>query len=453
MNIRMIKPSRWLGLALAVCVPAYVWAAPGPEVALDVVSIDQEQAVVELAGHGMENVGGFEFELVLSGQAARVRGAQLEVDFLGQAGRTAQPLGPYMDADGTSLAAGGYSYGSPASGADGNQALAQITLTLDQAGLSRLSLEEMTLVAPDATILLSTTQEHALQVSDLVIGWNLLSACIDPGSQPLSATLQGIAGQYDQVVAQDNSAPAGLDAGAAYWLRSTAGASSRLGMLGAPYAPTTTLALEPGWHWIGYCLEESQPVTAAMASMTGKYDRVVGDAGAYAPALSPLYQSLWAMDFGQGYLVHVTEAGTLQYPQMTESSQAQPSNTCQTPVAPTPYSSLLYGTVRVDGELAPAGSVVEVLTPRHEVAGCFRLGTSGLYGLANVYGADSDGAIAGFRDGEPLALRVNGCVPVTSSLSWADDKTPHELHVSVVDGVCHLEILEHVYLPLVLKTL
>lgn len=439
----------WLPLVLLLLAPVVVLADPGPAIDFDLIAIDEEVAVLALQSHETANVGAYEFELLLDGTATYIEAVDVPVSFLAGTGRTAQPLGPYLMPDGTFLAAGGYSYGTQV-GVDGNHTLATITMTLSAPGLTALNLYNAALVAPDATVLLTTTEQFALHVDTVDVGWNLRAPCVDLAGQDTASALDSIVGEYDRVLVQDGFNPVTLEAGVAYWLRSTADASLTLGMIGTVYTETGAMALEPGWHWIGYCLGQSQPVTAALSSLAGSFDRVIGETGAYVPGLVSAYQSLPSMAFGQGYLIHVTEASTLAYPEPVPVVEPESSSTCDV-VQDTPYSTLVYGSVRIEGAAAPPETVVQVLTPREEVAGCFEVRENGAYGLVSVYGVDDDGTTPGFADGEPLMIQVGDCVPATTELLWSNDYDAHELHVNVVDGVCQIEDLQSIYLPLVLR--
>ena len=88
---------------------------------------------------------------------------------------------------------------------------------------------------------------------------------------------------------------------------------------------------------------------------------------------------------------------------------------------------------------------MEILTPRGEVAVCFIVRHTGQFGYAHVYGADEgEPPIAGFRDGEPLAFRVDGLAATASQeLTWSHDMMPQavDLALSIYD----------VYLPLIVR--
>ena len=102
-------------------------------------------------------------------------------------------------------------------------------------------------------------------------------------------------------------------------------------------------------------------------------------------------------------------------------------------VPPTPFFTLVYGELAAGDRPAPLGAVIEVLTPRGEVAGCGVVRHEGHYGFLHVFGEDGgDPPVPGFRDGEPLAFRVNG-VPASAKprQTWANDLTPHQVDLAV----------------------
>jgi hypothetical protein len=119
------------------------------------------------------------------------------------------------------------------------------------------------------------------------------------------------------------------------------------------------------------------------------------------------------------------------------------ATSCHT-LSPTPYLTLLYGQARLDGAAAPAGAVIEIVTPRGEVAGCTAVREGGQYGYVQVYGEDpTDPPIPGFRPGEPLAFRVDGrAVAADPALAWQNDRTPHEVDLGMDS--------RPVYLPMIL---
>jgi hypothetical protein len=167
----------------------------------------------------------------------------------------------------------------------------------------------------------------------------------------------------------------------------------------------------------------------------------------YDPA-HPEFSDLLTMEPGQGYLIRATEPASLIYPTGPAAAPAGSLSVGEANcdhVTPTPFLTLVYGEVTVGDAPAPVGTQVEILTPREEVAGCFIVRNIGQYGYAHVYGADdSEPPIPGFRQGEPLAFRVDGVTATPSmTLTWTSDLTPHQVDLAVT--------IYPVYLPLVLR--
>ena len=93
-------------------------------------------------------------------------------------------------------------------------------------------------------------------------------------------------------------------------------------------------------------------------------------------------------------------------------------------MTPTPDLTLVFGGLTLNGQPAPAGTRVEALTPRGDVAGCFVVDTPGQYGFMPLYGEDPTAAppIPGFRQGEAIRLRVNGMAVTATELTWEGDR-------------------------------
>jgi hypothetical protein len=206
--------------------------------------------------------------------------------------------------------------------------------------------------------------------------------------------------------------------------------------------------LRDGWNWIGYLPEATLPVTEALQSIDGQYIRVLSLDKVYDPAL-PLYNTLREMRAGEGYLIRVTGAVTLTYPAGGGSGpavrRAAVVDSCAH-VAATPFFTLVYGELMVNGRPAPSGTTVEVVTPRGDVAGCFVVDRAGHYGMLHVFGQDATASpqIPGFRDGEPLRFRVDGSDAMPSKrLEWHDDQQPRRADL-------HLD-LRHLFLPVILR--
>jgi hypothetical protein len=121
---------------------------------------------------------------------------------------------------------------------------------------------------------------------------------------------------------------------------------------------------------------------------------------------------------------------------------AEGSSLCQG-VSPTPYFTVLHGTVSIRDAPLPPGTVVRIYTPRDEVAGCSVVRYPGHYGYVHVYGQDrGDPTVPGFREGEKLAFKVNG-VPATPDveLAWTFDREPHKVDLTVPSYGIYLPLL------------
>jgi hypothetical protein len=103
------------------------------------------------------------------------------------------------------------------------------------------------------------------------------------------------------------------------------------------------------------------------------------------------------------------------------------------PVSNTPFFTIVYGTVTLNGAAAPVGTVVEARSPRGDVVGCFVVSTVGNYGSMYVYGEDTSVSppIPGMRNGEVISFRMNGTSATASpELAWSNDHDLHQVNLS-----------------------
>jgi hypothetical protein len=295
------------------------------------------------------------------------------------------------------------------------------------------------------TVNLSTGSTEG-QCSWLASGWNLISTRLDPPVPTVEKTLGPIAGRYCQVRGEKASYDCTLDPiyrnlkeldpGQGYYLKLEGGAGANLRIEGMTVPVTTPLPLHTYWNWVGYLPAVAQPITTALQSIAGRYLLVLSKDKTYDP-LHPGLSDLLTLDPGQGYQIRATEAVTLVYSAGnvtgTFGSAGHVGTSSCPNVSPTPFLTLLYGQARLDGAAAPAGAVVEVITPRGDVAGCTVVREGGQYGYVQVYGEDATSPpIPGFRPGEPLAFRVDGRpVVAVPALAWQNDRTPHAVNLGV----------------------
>ncbi|MCX7670460.1 MAG: hypothetical protein N2439_10350, partial [Anaerolineae bacterium] len=280
------------------------------------------------------------------------------------------------------------------------------------------------------------------QCSWLAAGWNLFSFRLDPAVPTVEKTLGAIAGRYCQVRGERAAYDCTLDPiyrtlkelepGQSYWLKLEGSTGANLRIEGMSVPITTPLPLHQYWNWVGFLPPAAQPITTALQSIAGRYLLVLSKDKTYDPN-NPGRSTLWTLEPGQGYQIRATGAVTLVYPATVSAADLPPAPESGEPaaaacaqVAPTPFLTLLYGRAQLGAAPAPAGTVIEIVTPRGEVAGCTVVRTAGEYGYVHIYGEDAtEPPIPGFRPGEPLAFRVNGRpVVATPALTWQDDRTP-----------------------------
>lgn len=288
-------------------------------------------------------------------------------------------------------------------------------------------------------------------------GWNLMSFRLEPPVPTVRQVLNSMDGRYDRVLGETGiyvpSLPdvyhtlKELHPGHGYYVRVPGSTAVTALFEGVTVPATTPLPLHAGWNWIGYLPSVTLPITQALQSIAGQYQRVLSVDKAFDPAL-PAYSTLHFLEPGKGYLIYTNQAITLTYPSGGALQGVEPRVSAAFACAdlrPTPQFTLLYGNLSLAGHPAPVGSRVEVLTPRGELAGCFVVEKPGLVGLMPVYGADARATppLAGFQEGEALAFRINGMPVEAAALTWQDDWTAHAITLQGDDM--------QIYLPLVVR--
>ena len=444
----------WMALLLAgLLAPSTpALAAEGtPTVAPVLTDGDGNTIQVALQVKEISNLGAFDLDLDAAGSILRIQSGSLGSSFLDSSGRQVHALGPEVKFNGVTLAVGAYTTGDQP-GASGTGVLATAEMVVQAEGIGYLTPSRVVLGAPDATSIPVERQVAGIQVQEVAQGWNLMGVCPELGDQPLESALQTIQGRYNAVWDADNRPVDALQGGTGAWLRLTAGAPVRLVTLGPARRPTSPMALGPGWNLVSYCGKGAVDLVAALASIQGKYDRVIGLRGAYDVQLGASYQTLTTLYPGEAVLIHMTGSATLTFPEVgsRERPRQRPRAGCPA-VAPTPTMTLLYGDVRQNGVPAPAGTLVEALDSSGQVVGCVAVDQDGRFGLMAVYGRDGEAGIPGYQAGEILRLRVGACVQ-EAGFAWQNDRTPHRVDVALNGQGCQVEGEGYrLFLPLTTK--
>lgn len=284
-------------------------------------------------------------------------------------------------------------------------------------------------------------------------GWNLISFNVEPPAPIVSTVLQSIASRYDRVLGENGvyipSLPSEfntlkeLHSATGYYLRVTGTTSLSLLVEGIAQACSEPKELHTGWNWIGAPCAVT-PTASALSSIEGHYQRVLSLDKTYDPAL-PGFSTLKFLIPGEGYLIYMIDPATLIYPDVkmnTDTVDEAVEDSCSR-VSATPFSTLAYGYIHINKELAVEGSLVEFITPRGEVAGCSLVTTGGILPLTQIYGADGED-VNGFLEGEEIFVRVDGIIASGPlEFTWQDDKTPHELSINVTIHKISLPLITH----------
>ncbi|GEM_PF-2672920 len=407
-----------------------------PTVAPVLTGGDGNAIQVALQVNGVSNLGAFDLDLDAAGSALRIQSGSLG-SFLGSSGRQVHALGPEVKFNGITLSAGAYTTGNQA-GASGSGSLLTADVAIQAEGIGYLAPSRAILGAPDATPIPVERQVAGVQAQALNPGWNLISVCPELSGQSLADALRTAQGRYNAVRGAENQPLSELRGGSGAWLRLSEGAPVRLITLGPARRPTDPVSLGQGWSLVAYCGDGPVELLAALASIQGKYDRVIGLRGAYDSRLGAAYQTLSTLYPGDALLLHMTGTGELRFPQAGDRNRPrqQPRVGCPQ-VAATPTMTLLYGDVTQNGSPVPAGVLVEALDSSGQVVGCVAVDQNGRFGLMAVYGRDGEAGIPGYQAGEILRLRVGSCVQ-EAGFAWQNDRTPHRVDVALNGQGCQI---------------
>lgn len=274
----------------------------------------------------------------------------------------------------------------------------------------------------------SLTVECIFRVNLSSAGWHLFSMPVVPQDMHTDVFLNEIAGQYSMVLSfkegglsYDPALPnfstlTTMDGKHGYWIYMEQGGS--LNVRGQPLTSDTPVSLAKGWNLVSYLPRTPLPVSQALVSIAGKYDKVLGyDHGAtsYYAALQPPLNTLQVMERGKGYWIHMTEAGVLNYAQASSMVQSAAMELANQPqyidrMAATSQWINVYSTNSMrNGVPLPVGTTVTAIGEDGRMLGQVMVREPGWYGVLAVYGADgSDSEFRGTRAGEEIRFLIDG---------------------------------------------
>ena len=195
--------------------------------------------------------------------------------------------------------------------------------------------------------------------------------------------------------------------------------------------PTFVVPLSPGLNLISLGAQSANDsITTLMAPLVGNLLRVIGfetdainpnppEKGGklYNPSLQPFTNTLKLTDYHLAYWVVMSETDTLitrNVPAKTVSSAATGSGGLH-PV----YDFMgIHGELRVDGQPAPIGTMVQVIDGEGTLAGRSEVHHEGYYGFMPIYRDDAGTLVdEGADTGEWLTIQVNG-QPAAQRVQW-----------------------------------
>lgn len=102
--------------------------------------------------------------------------------------------------------------------------------------------------------------------------------------------------------------------------------------------------------------------------------------------------------------------------------------------SPTPWFSIYFGSVTINGLPAPINTKVWLVNPRGQIVGCQTVtDADGRYRFTDAYGEDAANGIPGMRSGEPVTFYINTSRAQISPspILWRNDRTEHQVDLSI----------------------
>lgn len=174
------------------------------------------------------------------------------------------------------------------------------------------------------------SEEAAAVIQNLRTGWNLVSAPALMAETPITDFLFTITGFYEKVyayVSSDSADPWKMfDPAAPSYMNDLQSVTSGMGLwikmkqnaeflLPGKFPSSSAIPLYTGWNLISYRGNRSRPVTEALSSISGKYEKVTAYVSTdsadpwkmFDPAAPSYMNDLSVMEPGLGYWIKVRE--------------------------------------------------------------------------------------------------------------------------------------------------
>ncbi len=105
-------------------------------------------------------------------------------------------------------------------------------------------------------------------------------------------------------------------------------------------------------------------------------------------------------------------------------------------VQPTPYYTEYYGSLTLDGQPAPAQTLVEAYNGDGVQTGCFVVQIPGVLGYMRVYGADPQTGTPGMGYNEPVLFKLGGGTATSdpATILWTGDKAQHHITLTATSA-------------------
>jgi hypothetical protein len=290
---------------------------------------------------GAVNLGGFEFDLGYDPNVVQVDHVYMG-NGLDAQDRTVGQLGP-RDVHASTVAFGGYSYGSGAGSNGGLMAHVIMTavgegtssLTLQNAHTADTAAQPMTPTLSSGSVTAIAASGGSQHVLQLRAGWNLITLPALPSDIAASSVFSQLEQSGKLVTVQSFECGSGGGALAyypglgsqntlqkvlarrGYWVKVSADVT--LSITG-PALANGPIPLCKGWNLIAYTgpdtTPQGTPLDTALSSIAGKYTAVLGyDGGALSwyAELPASMNTLTTLQTGHGYWIYMTEDALLRY--------------------------------------------------------------------------------------------------------------------------------------------